>query len=307
MEDKKLSVRRVIFVVLLISHFVPGLVFAQAPFYQGKTIKLIRGSSPGGVGEMRMRAMTPYLSKYIPGNPTIVMEFMPGGGGRTAGNYMFHRARPDGLTIGNIGSGLITSGALGETGVEYKLDNFIYLGTPYTGTHYIFITNKSLGLSTLEKLRAHSGLRIAAHAVGHEIYLTGRMFAYLMGLKEPRFVTGFSSPEMDIAMMQGEVDARSQTQESIELTPELIEKGLVDFHAIIENPKAKKNPRFSSLPDLDSFGRSPREKSVLTMHRTFRLVGTPTILPPGTPKDRVDILREAMRQIFKDPAFARDF
>jgi hypothetical protein len=89
-----------------------------------------------GVGERRVRAVIPYLSKYIPGNPTIVMEFMPGAGGRKAANYMFHRARPDGLALAHIGSGLITNSVLGETGVEYDTDKFIYLGTPNTGTHY---------------------------------------------------------------------------------------------------------------------------------------------------------------------------
>ncbi len=71
---------------------------------------------------------------------------MPGAGGRKAANYMYHRARPDGLTLANIGSGHIISAVLGETGVDYDIDKFIYLGTPNTGSHYIFITMSRLGL-----------------------------------------------------------------------------------------------------------------------------------------------------------------
>jgi len=171
MRVKKRSVWQTAFSLLFIFHFVPPLAFSQTPFYQGKTVTLVRGSTPGGVGERRVRAVIPYLNKYIPGNPTILIEFIPGAGGRKAANYMFHRARPDGLTLANIGSGLISNAVLGETGVEYDLDKFIYLGTPNTGTHYIFLTRKVLGLSTIEKLRAHSGLRIVAHAVGHEMSL----------------------------------------------------------------------------------------------------------------------------------------
>ncbi len=72
---------------LLICLILPSYAFSQTPFYQGKTITLVRGSTPGGVGELRVRAVIPYLQKYIPGNPTIIMEFMPGGG-------IFYRCLP---------------------------------------------------------------------------------------------------------------------------------------------------------------------------------------------------------------------
>jgi hypothetical protein len=83
---------------------------------------------------------------------------------------------------------------LGEAGVQYDLDKFIYLGSPNSESHYVFFTNRKLGLASMEKLRAHSGLRIGAQTVGHPIYLTGRLFAYLHGLKDPKFVVGYSSP-----------------------------------------------------------------------------------------------------------------
>ena len=286
---------------------VPGQVLSQVNFYQGKTITLIRGSTPGGVGERRARAVIPYLTKHIPGNPTVVMEFMPGAGGRKAANYLYHRARPDGLTLANIGIGHVISAVLGETGVDYDIDKFIYLGTPNTGTHYIFITMSKLGLNSLEKLRAHSGLRVVAHAVGHEIYFTGRAFAYMLGLKEAKFVTGFGDPEMLVALAQGEVDGRSQVSESIEKTPGWLDGGVINFHAIMETPGVARHPRFAQLPTLESFAISPREQKLLVMHRAFRSVGTPYLFPQGTPKDRVDTVAEALRTTFRDPAFLSDF
>ena len=67
-------------------------VHGQAPFYQGKTIALIQAGEPGGTGDMRVKAVIPFLRKYIPGNPNILVEYMPGGGGRKAGNYIFGSA-----------------------------------------------------------------------------------------------------------------------------------------------------------------------------------------------------------------------
>jgi tripartite-type tricarboxylate transporter receptor subunit TctC len=282
--------------------------FSQAPFYQGKTITIIRGSTPGGVGEMRTRAVANYLKKHIPGNPTVLIEFMPGAGGQKAANHLYRGARADGLIIGSAPGGVVSSAILGEPGVQYDLDKFIYLGSPNSESHYVFFTNRKLGLGSMEKLRAHSGLRIGAQTVGHPIYLTGRLFALILGLKDPKFVVGYSAPELDVALLSGELDATPGVASSVvKQNPEFLEKGLVDFHAIVEIPRGDKHPRFAQLPELDSFVKSDKEHKLLALHRTFRLAGSPFILPPGTPKDRVDILREAMRKIYADREFLAEY
>src|SRR5688500_7354749 len=89
--------------------FFASSSFAQAPFYAGKTITIIRGSAPGGVGEMRTRAVANYLKKHVPGNPTILIEFMPGAGGIKAANHLYRGARTDGLVIGSAPSGMVSS------------------------------------------------------------------------------------------------------------------------------------------------------------------------------------------------------
>jgi tripartite-type tricarboxylate transporter receptor subunit TctC len=288
--------------------FAPASAFSQAPFYQGKTIVMIRGSAPGGVGEARTRAVATYLKKHIPGNPTILIEFMAGAGGQKAANHLYRGARTDGLVIGSAPSGMVSSAVLGEPGVQYDLDKFIYLGSPNSASHYVFFTNRKLGLGSLEKLRAYSGLRIGAQTVGHPIYYTGRLFAYLLGLKEPKFVVGYSAPELDVGILSGELDATPGVASSVvKQNPEFLDKGLMDFHAIVEIPRGDKHPRFAQLPELESFVKSDKERKLLALHRTFRLAGSPFILPPGTPKDRAEILREAMRRVFADPEFLSEY
>jgi tripartite-type tricarboxylate transporter receptor subunit TctC len=284
----------------------PG--YSQTPFYQGKTLTIIQAREPGGTGDMRVRAMIPFLKKYIPGQPNIVSEYVPGGGGRKATNHIYRGVKPDGLTIGNVGAGLVANATLGETGVQYDLDKLIYLGSPNSASQYLFATVAKLGLDNLEKLQAYKGLRIGAQTVGHDIYMNGRLFAWILGLREPRFVTGFSGPELDIAMMRGELDARANIADTIlARTPEFIEKGIMHFHAILEIPKGEKHPRFAHLPEIESFAKSEKEKKVVTLFRSFRLAGSPYILPPGTPKERVQILQEAIRKVLKDPEFHKEF
>src|SRR5919109_2324775 len=101
---------------------LPQDLLPQSSFFQGKSITIIQGRDPGGTGDNRVKAMVPFLQKHIPGNPTIVNEFMPGGGGRKAANYLFATARLDGLTIGHVSSGILTSAVLGEAGVQYDVD-----------------------------------------------------------------------------------------------------------------------------------------------------------------------------------------
>ena len=103
---------------------------------------------------MLTRSMMPFLQKHIPGNPTIVSEYMPGGGGTKAANHVFKNVKPDGLTIGRIGGGLVANAILGEKGVLYDLDKFIYLGSPHSTYHWVFLTRRETGVKTIDDLRS---------------------------------------------------------------------------------------------------------------------------------------------------------
>src|SRR5918999_2735933 len=235
-DSVRLSTRLVLAFFLFIIQ--PASLDAQLPFYQGKTITLIVSSDAGGTSDLRVKSLIPFLQKYIPGNPTIVVEYMPGGGGRKAANHVYRSARPDGLIIGSMGTTLLSAAIQGESGVLYDLSKFIYLGSSDATTQHIFLTRKELGLTNLEKLRAASGIRIGAQSIGHNIYITGRLFAFFLGLKDIRTVVGYSGPEIDLALLRGEVDARSSLVASVvQRTPEWLDKNLVDFHAVFETPR----------------------------------------------------------------------
>lgn len=289
-------------------HLAAESGFAQAPFYQDKTISVVLGGPPAGSADMRTRAVVNVLRKHIPGNPTIVVQSMAAGGGRQAANHVYKVAKPDGLTIGSMGAALVANAVLGEPGVQYDIDKLIYLGTPDSAQHYLFITHRDAGLNNLEKLRTVPSVRIGSQSVGHPVYITGRIFAYFMGVANAKFVTGYTGPELDLAITRREVDGRVTTGETILVrSPEWLDKGLVDIHAGIEIPKGKKNQRFANLPELESFSKSDREKKLIEMFRAFRLAGQNFFVAPATPKDRVQILQEAMRKTLSDPEFYKEF
>jgi tripartite-type tricarboxylate transporter receptor subunit TctC len=310
-EDRTMERMRFFYCLVLIlplatlSH---GTLDAQVSLYQGKTITVIVSSDAGGTSDLRVKSLVPYLQKYIPGNPTIVLEYMPGGGGRKAANHVFRTVKPDGFTVGSMGTTLLAAAIQGEAGVLYDIDKFIYLGSSDAATQHIFSTRQEMALTNLEKLRAASGIRIGAQAIGHNIYITGRLFAFFLGLKDPRFVVGYSGPEVDLALLRGEVDARSSLVASIvQRTPEWVDKGLVNFHTVLETPTGNRHPRFAHLPELETFAKSDRERKVLALQRAIRLGGSAIVLPPNTPRDRVTILQAAMRKALNDPEFSASF
>jgi tripartite-type tricarboxylate transporter receptor subunit TctC len=305
-NDRLKRVRFLAFFLAMCVCVTAELSWGQTPYYQGKTLTILRGGSPGGYGDLQARALIPCLKKYIPGEPTIIIEHKPGAAGRTAVNHIYSAAKPDGLTIGAVGNVLVSGPILGLAGSNYDLDKLIYLGSTESGSPTAFVTRKEAGLNSLEKLRASAGIRIGAHSVGHVTYINGRLAAYLLGLKEPKFVVGYSSPERDVALLQGEVDGGSMSSATIQQNPSIVET--VYFHTIITVPKGRYVPPYSrEIPEIDSFAKSEKEHRLLSLYRAFHYPRWPYFLPPGTPKELVNVLREAMAKSFKDPGFAKEF
>src|SRR5262245_57729963 len=115
---------------------------SQSNFYEGKTVTLIATTSAGGTGDLRVKAVQPFLKKHIPGNPTVVIQYIDGGGGRKGTNHLYSNVRPDGLTIGAVSGAIIGLAVMGETGISYDIDKFIYLGSPESENHYVIYTRR---------------------------------------------------------------------------------------------------------------------------------------------------------------------
>ena len=294
--------------ISLASCFLPSRAFAQQPYYQNKTIRIIRGGEPGGSGDLQARALIPFLKKNIPGDPTIIVENMPGAAGRKAVNHIYSTAKPDGLAIAAVGAGLVAGPILGLPGSQYDIDKLIYLGSTESGDPYVFVSRKEAGFDSLEKLRAATGLRIGAQAVGHPVFISGRMFGYLLGLKEPRMVVGYGGPEIDIALGSGELDLRANGADTIfQRNRDGLQVGQLNFHAFITIPKGNFIKGLPKAPELESFAKNDKERQMVNLFRAFLYPRWPYIVPPGTPKEVVGILRSAMAKSFKDPEFHKEF
>jgi tripartite-type tricarboxylate transporter receptor subunit TctC len=192
--------------------------------------------------------------------------------------------------------------------VLYDLDKFIYLGSPHSTYHWIFLTRKEAGVKNIEDLQSIPNLRIGAQAVGHSVYFVARMFAYLIGMKDPSFVVGYAGPELDAALARGEIDARiNNADAALTRNAKNLKSGAIIPQVIMEVPKGLKHHHFKSLPEIDSFAKSDQARKRLEMVRAFRQIGTPSFFPPGAPEEAVKILRAAMVKTFTDPDFPAEY
>ena len=284
---------------------------AESPYYQGKTLTIVEGRSPGGTGSLRVQAVVKYFQKYLPGNPAIVYQHMSGGGGTAAANHMASVAKRDGLVMGNIGSSMFTNAVMGAAGVRYKLDDFIYLGSASSGGPYTLITRASLGFNTVEKLKAYQGLRFAQRSVGHTMYILDRMYAYTLELKEPRWVLGYNEGELDLAMSKGEADAQSNNVHTILKESSHWMGGDYIFPFVMKNAQGRgleTAPQFpQNLPALEKYADTELKRSVLRFHNASRPTSAPYFVPKGIPEPALKALKEAFERVWKDPQFIKEY
>lgn len=285
---------------------------AEAPFYQGKTVTVIQGAGdPGGTADLRTKSVMQYLQNYLAGNPTFVFQYMSGGGGTAAANHVANLAKRDGLTIGIITSSTFGNAILGAPGVRYKLDNFIYFGSPTSGGPYALVVRPEMGLGTVDKLKSHRGLRFAERSVGHTMYIIGRVMSFVLGLEDPRWVLGYSSTELRAALERKEADARANSLSSIlRETPQWIREGF-GIPIVMKNTRGEGTEAVAEFPQdrpvLDQYVDTELKRSVLSFHNGVRPAGTVFVAPKGIPEPALRELRSAFDRTWTDPQFAKDY
>jgi len=221
-----------------------------------------------------------------------------------------HTVRRDGLTIGRLNSSVYANAIFGVSGVKYKLDDFIYFGGAEAGGPYLLMTRPGSNLDTVEKLRAQSGLRFANRNVGHTMYILDRVMAFVLDLKDPRWVLGYNSQEIRLALPHGEADLRANSIPSFIREGDWRKEGYgIPF--IMKNVKGRGAEIFSEFPQdrpaLEQFADSPHKRAVLQFHNSIRPSGTVFVASKGIPEPALRALREAFNKVWSDAQFLKEF
>lgn len=283
---------------------------AEASFFQGKTLTIVEARAPGGRGSLRVRAVMKYLQKYL-GDVAVVYQYMPGGGGRAAANHLANVAKRNGFTIGNIGSGIFPSAIFGGPGVRYKLEDFVFLGSPTAGNARAVVIRPGLGLDTVEKLRAYKGLRFANRSVGHVTYISDRMVAFMLGLQDPKWILGYNQQEINLALERGEADAKTSTIPGfIRQTPHWLKEGFT-VPIVVANAKGRGTEDFPEFPQdrpkLNQYADTELKRTVFRLYNAARPATGVFFASRGIPQAARQDLKEAFYKVWHDPQFRQEY
>jgi tripartite-type tricarboxylate transporter receptor subunit TctC len=276
---------------------------AQERFFENKTIRIIVGFSAGGGFDVYSRTIARHMGKHIPGNPSVMVENMPGAGSMIAANHNFNQAKPDGLTIGNWIGGLVLQQYLGAKGINFDAQKFEWIGAPVRITNICAFTKKS-GITSLEKWQQSKSLvKIGAEAAGSTTADIPRLLMKYTKLPI-QLIEGYKGvADVRIAAESGEVAGFCSSWEGTKTAwRNVLDSG--EGNVVLQTV-SKPHPDHPKVPlAVDQItSKEGRELFSLVVHNAGGTINRIYSLPPNTPKDRVRTLQRAFQDTMKDGEF----
>ena len=275
---------------------------SAAPFYEGKTIRIIVGASAGGGYDTYSRIIARHIGKHIPGNPTVVVENMPGAGTLIAANHVYKVAKPDGLTIGHFIGGLILQQLLEKPGIEFDGRRFEYLGVPAQDNTVMGISTATGITSPEQWMASKTTVKFGGVGPGSAADDITKVARATIGLPI-QLVSGYKgTAEIRLAFNSGEVQGVTNAWESFKSTwPKELESGAIK---IILQAVPKRHPDLPNVPLIVEFAKTDESRRLIQIGiHDYAVTARPYVFPPGTPKERVQILRKAFMDTMGDPEF----
>jgi tripartite-type tricarboxylate transporter receptor subunit TctC len=270
--------------------------------YKDTVIRIIVGAPPGGRLDTYSRIIARHMGAHVPGSPTIVIENMPGAGTLLAANYLSKAAKPDGLTFGTFVGNVIMRQVLGQPGVEFDARRFEWIGTASPG-HAVCILTKADGITNLEKwMGSKKPVKLGGTGPGSNTDDIPKILAPALGLPL-QLVTGYKgTADIRQAAESGELDGLCVTWEAIKTSwRRQLESG--DVNVVLQAmPKA--HPDLPKVPLAIDYAKTNEARRLIQIgvHDQSLLI-QPYAAPPGTAKERVQILRKAFLDTLKHKQF----
>ena len=299
--NKSLFGMALLILLFLITGWVSYGDAAESPekFYKGKIMKIVVSARPGGGSDLAARLIAPYIVKYT-GASSVAIENNSKAGGLMAKNYVFNNATPDGLTLGlDPGSIPFQNYLMGEPGAKYDLVSAPWIAN-FDHQPWLGLVGAKSSYRSIKDLKSAKGLKFGGASPGGGISVSSALVLYLFNL-DGRVITGFrGTTGVALAMGKGELDGGSGQTSNVMKN---MEQGYVRPLVVLEYERVKEIPDVPTVSELIQL--TDEQKEILDLH-----ISVPTTkmmsAPPGTPKDRVQFLRDAIEKIKKDPQFEKD-
>jgi tripartite-type tricarboxylate transporter receptor subunit TctC len=283
---------------------------AQTPFYQGKTITLIAGTTAGSQYDAHARLIAQHWGKHIPGNPDVIVQNMPGAGSLIAANHLYNVAKPDGLTITSIIPAIYFNQLAGRKEVQFDYAKFNWIGSVDRSDNVLYMRSDSPFKTIYDVRRAAQPPKCAATGTGTVGHYTPKLLNETIGTKFEIILGYPGGPELDLAVEKNEAQCRAFTHAAwFSGEPYRTWQTKSFVHLLIQTGK-KRDERLLQVPTLnelmDEFKTGETGRRLANVVLASGELGRPYLLPPGIPAERLKTLREAFMKLMVDPAFLAD-
>jgi tripartite-type tricarboxylate transporter receptor subunit TctC len=271
---------------------------------QGKTINLIIGSDAGGGFDTYSRALMRTMPKYLPGQPNIVLQYMPGATGITATNHLYNVAAKDGSVFGAISNSTLYEPLYGNQNAKYEPAKFGWLGS-MGKQRPICVTWGTSDIKTLDDAKKRI-VAVSASSNTSNHATTPRLLNHLLGTKF-KVIIGYDTSGARLAVERGEVDGVCglSYQTLIAAQPDWFAKKRVNIIAQLGIGDSKA-PDLKGVPNALGVVPNTADREALELLLTTQEMGRPYVAPPGMAKDRLQMLRTAFDKTMEDDGFKAD-
>jgi tripartite-type tricarboxylate transporter receptor subunit TctC len=274
-------------------------------FYKGKTIRLVVGSTTGNFYDSWGRLIARHWSKYIPGSPEVIVQNMPGAGSVTAVNYVYSVAKPDGLTVVLPNNSIYIEQLVGRKEAQFDLRKFHWIGSASQDSIIFYMRADTPFKTVGDIIKAKQPPSCGGSGTTSSDYLVAKILDLALGAKVNPVLGYQGGAEADLAVEKGEIVCRAHTLASHfgrEPFNSWHKKGF-DRHLLQSG--RKRDPRAAEAPTiheiLDEFKVSSNNRKVVQAMLSGGEFGRPFLVTPGTPPDRLKVLRESFVKVLKDP------
>jgi tripartite-type tricarboxylate transporter receptor subunit TctC len=280
---------------------LPGTASAQdavADFYRGKNVNLIVGYSAGGGYDTYARIVARHLGRHIPGQPSVVVQNMPGAGSLKLANFLFNVAPKDGATIGTFSRGMAMEPLIGGSNVQFDSTRFAWLGSG-TNEVSVFTVWHTAPIRTWQDM-LEKPFTVGGEGSGSDPDIYALLLKNAFGAKL-KLISGYpGTAEIAIALERGEVDSRaSWSWSSLKaLRPQWITEKKVHFPVQLN---LAKGAELQDVPAIMEFAKQERQRQMLRLILSRQEMARPFAAPPGVPDERLAALRKAFDATWTDP------
>lgn len=292
---------------LLIVAVAPAGGWAQAPYYQGKTVTVIVGTISGDLYDLYARAIALFIGKYLPGNPHVIVQNMPGAGHMIAANYLYTVAKPDGLTLGAVNAGLYFEQLIGRAEVKFDWPKYTWVGNA-TKSPQVLYMRADTPFKTIEDVRsAKEPPKCGTTGTGNMGYLVPKLLEETVGAKF-NVIAGYQGGnEIDLAVERGEIQCRSLSTEAYFSREPFLTWRKNGFSRELVQGGRRRIEKLASVPTIfelmDKYKTPELGRRLATTLLASGDFHRPYLAPPKMRPEVVKMLRDAFNKTMKDPDF----